>query len=1175
MSAILQEEVHSVGGMTLLVKKLQNGQRLTVVVEVITGSDCILHWGLSRRAGGAWRRPPDACWPEGTTAFDGHAVRTPFSTNEKGAKEVEIHLDSPCPWGNLTFALYFPKEGRWVTSEGRDFSIPLPHGHDGASSPEEALAAWAPGESVVRQVFTLDGAERLAVATCAMPETVRVRMVCDAESPLALHWGVAWRFRHEGQLPPESFRPAGTSLFDGQAAHTPFTERDGLQYLELEFRKPAQGPGPRGMKFVLYQPDGAAWLKSGGKEVYCPLFEREGDPRLPSPRLWDLADQIVGAEKGASSWTLMHRFNLCHDLLEGVEDDEEALALLFAWLRYSATRQLDWQRRYNTQPRELSRAQERLTKRLAGIWRRQPPRDALGTGAGGRTWVRLLLTTLGRGGDGQQVRDEILRIMHRHDLKEASGTFVEEWHQKLHNNTTPDDVVICTAYLAFLKSDGDLSRFYQTLEAGGVTRERLRGFERPIKADPGFFPDRKDALIQDFENFLRILKSVHSGTDLQSAANAARSRLGQGPNQQLDALFSLRQRGAATEELVPAATSAREGLREAIAAATDDAALRDLLLLDLALEGSLRGMIERSNLSQFDRDRLVELVHWALRNLNLSIDSQELAICASHWAALIARPRDGRDWALHAKSVADRVARWVQGFTNDLYQRLQPKAEFLGEAFEVHGWAVPLFSEEVIRGGPAFALALLLGPLDPVLRKAAGLGGWQVISPARASGRVRLVDRLIAVQGERFPEPTVLVADAVSGNEEIPEGVTAVITSDAPDLLSHVAVRARNARVLFATCFDPEAYARLKGLRDKSALLRVTPGGDVEYEEPAAQAAGGGPDVKVERNTTRRGTAPTFSRWAVTQDQFTPATVGGKANNLNGLRDRLPDWVHLPTSLALPFGAFEKALGDDSNRALRREYEALVAAAEQNPVEVLSRLRALLLEMAPPAELKESLLQAWQRVGLAPVPWEQAWRGIRRVWASKWNDRAYLSRRARGVPHEDLRMAVLIQQVVPADYAFVIHTANPFTGDPAELYAEVVLGMGETLVGNYPGRSLGFVCRKADLSLEVLAYPGKSIGLYGKGVIFRSDSNGEDLEDFAGAGLYDSFLAEEPEHRLLDYTAEKLVWDPRFRDDLLRSIARIGIDVEKVLGPAQDVEGAVAGGSLYVVQTRPQVGLGN
>ncbi len=99
------------------------------------------------------------------------------------------------------------------------------------------------------------------------------------------------------------------------------------------------------------------------------------------------------------------------------------------------------------------------------------------------------------------------------------------------------------------------------------------------------------------------------------------------------------------------------------------------------------------------------------------------------------------------------------------------------------------------------------------------------------------------------------------------------------------------------------------------------------------------------------------------------------------------------------------------------------------------------------------------------------------------------------------------------------------------------------------------------------------MGLYGKGVIFRSDSNGEDLEGFAGAGLYDSFLAEEPEHRLLDYRGEKLVWDQSFRDDLLRSIARVGLEVERVLGSPQDVEGAVAGGKFHVVQTRPQVGL--
>ena len=179
-------------------------------------------------------------------------------------------------------------------------------------------------------------------------------------------------------------------------------------------------------------------------------------------------------------------------------------------------------------------------------------------------------------------------------------------------------------------------------------------------------------------------------------------------------------------------------------------------------------------------------------------------------------------------------------------------------------------------------------------------------------------------------------------------------------------------------------------------------------------------------------------------------------------------------------------------------------------------------------------------------------------------------------------MAVLIQEVIEADYAFVIHTVNPLTGNQDEIYAEVVLGLGETLVGNYPGRALSFVCRKSELErrkrpesgVQLVAYPSKSVGLYGRGVIFRSDSNGEDLEGFAGAGLYDSYLAEEPEQRILDYTHERLVWDAPFQGGLLRAIARIGIEVERLLGAPQDIEGAVAGDRYFIVQTRPQVGLG-
>ena len=97
-------------------------------------------------------------------------------------------------------------------------------------------------------------------------------------------------------------------------------------------------------------------------------------------------------------------------------------------------------------------------------------------------------------------------------------------------------------------------------------------------------------------------------------------------------------------------------------------------------------------------------------------------------------------------------------------------------------------------------------------------------------------------------------------------------------------------------------------------------------------------------------------------------------------------------------------------------------------------------------------------------------------------------------------------QVVPAEYAFVLHTANPVTGQTGELFGEVVVGMGEALVGNQPGRALSFSAASNGSSPEVslLSLPSKRAGLFSpsglSNVIFRSDSNGEDLEAFAGAG---------------------------------------------------------------------------
>lgn len=47
-----------------------------------------------------------------------------------------------------------------------------------------------------------------------------------------------------------------------------------------------------------------------------------------------------------------------------------------------------------------------------------------------------------------------------------------------------------------------------------------------------------------------------------------------------------------------------------------------------------------------------------------------------------------------------------------------------------------------------------------------------------------------------------------------------------------------------------------------------------------------------------------------------------------------------------------------------------------------------------------------------------------------YNERAMLSMRKVGIDFRDIRMAVLVQRVVPAAYAFVIHTTNPSNGAP-------------------------------------------------------------------------------------------------------------------------------------------------
>ena len=973
--------------------------------------------------------------------------------------------------------------------------------------------------------------------------------------PCVLHWGLkglggAWK------RPEEKLWPEGSRSADAMSVDTTFVaDEAGRPRVVIKHPKPIKS---RALAFVLYFPETKRWVKDGANDYCLPL-----KPAGEAADLSEVVDLLAEAEVNSPYWTLMHRYNLCHDLLYEFRTDEQIMALLFVWMRFSAIRQLTWQRQFNTKPRELSHSLNRLTMRLAGMMRQ---------GQAPAFWVRQILSTLGRGGEGQRVRDEILHIMHRHHIKETHGRFMEEWHQKLHNNTTIDDVVICEAYLAFLRSRGDLSVFYSTLEQGGVSRERMRTFERPIKTDPDYNENDAGGLINDFSYYLGVLKSLHSGTDFDSAHDAAIPKLEDGTKKILGEFKALRNSNSNPVAVAERLTAAREALPKAFANAKDDGALRDLLFLDLALEAQFRQIIEKQEHSAANVESFGRLLDLALRQILLTNSGDEWRFCSKHWAAVMSAPKRDGGWAFHAISVAGRLGRAVQDSSTKIHSDLQPKAEQLGKALKVQDWTLPLFSEEVVRGNILFIVSVLLRHLESSLRSSAGLGGWQVVSLRPARGKVQVVESLMSVQGQRFSEPTVLVTDKVSGNEDIPEGVSAVITTSTLDLVSHAAIRARNGGILCATCFDEKSYAALKKSDGLWISLEVNAAGDVQHHvvegeskmthaEQVAQKSG----LSLRRRK--------FTSWAIPSAEFNTDVVGGKSNNLNRLRGRTPDWIHFPKSIALPFGVFEHLLDQNCNRQLKAEYTSLLENAERDLSPALLKLRTLIAGLQSAPEFESALRETWEREQLPPLVWPEAWTAIKRVWASKWNDRAYLSRRALGILHDELSMAVLIQEVVEADYAFVIHTANPITSDLGEIYGEIVLGMGETLVGNHPGSAMGFIYSKSLRSGKIVSYPAKTFGLYGSGMIFRSDSNGEDLDDFAGAGLYDSVLGREPEMRRLDYSGAPLIWDAAFRDTLIENIARIGLETEKLFDVPQDIEGAVSGDRYFVVQTRSQVGL--
>jgi alpha-glucan,water dikinase len=324
-----------------------------------------------------------------------------------------------------------------------------------------------------------------------------------------------------------------------------------------------------------------------------------------------------------------------------------------------------------------------------------------------------------------------------------------------------------------------------------------------------------------------------------------------------------------------------------------------------------------------------------------------------------------------------------------------------------------------------------------------------------------------------------------------------------------------------------------------------------------------------------------FNKAFIEIDEFTNDKVGAKSNNLKKVYKKLPQWIKYPESFSIPFNVFNYFIDLPENSESKKNLQNIISQLDSLPEnelnkssELLNNCASIILQLDLPEDNDyfKQLTQRLKKFGIEDKDLSEAFKSIKRVWASKFNERAFISCRKIGVKLDEISMAVLCQKIIEAEYAFVIHTKNPSNNNKNEIYCEVVYGMGESLVGAFEGQSFSFIFNKENKNIEIKTYPNKSLALKNKGYIFRSDSNTEDLEGFAGAGLFDSIPMVDYEEINMEYGINKIFSDYNWREELMKGIGNLGMEIEKIFeGEAQDIEGVYYNKEFYIVQTRPQV----
>lgn len=162
--------------------------------------------------------------------------------------------------------------------------------------------------------------------------------------------------------------------------------------------------------------------------------------------------------------------------------------------------------------------------------------------------------------------------------------------------------------------------------------------------------------------------------------------------------------------------------------------------------------------------------------------------------------------------------------------------------------------------------------------------------------------------------------------------------------------------------------------------------------------------------------------------------------------------------------------------------------------------------------------------------------GIKKCWASLFNERATIYRLGKSMPHLE-GMAVIIQEMIPAEVSGITFTAHPM--NKKLLLVEASYGIGDMIVSGRVDPDDYTVDRE---TLEIVE---RRIGKKDKmNIIYGEKIRTVDVKK----GL--------TERRVLP-------------DKKVKEIALTCLEVEKIFGYPQDIEWCISNSRLWLLQSRP------